>query len=426
MKHGRVLYHASTMLQDLRYAARTLARMRGVAIVAILTLALGIGATTTMFAVVYAALLRPPPFAEPDGLMMLFVTRTTPQEGQVRLRWSVPIAERLDESASSYEATATVTGASIALGGDGAAEQIDGEMVSAGYFGVLRAVPAAGRVFRPEEDTAAGAHPLAIVSDRLWRRRYGADPALVGRTIRINDVALTVIGILPEGFAGVTGKADVWMPRTMAPVLTYADYLVTPQHFVSVVARLRPGVDVARANAELAAIGGRFADAAGRPTRSGARWRSRSAKHGSSRRCGDPRWLLLAAAVCVLLVACVNVTGLLLARARTRRREIAIRLAIGSSRRRLVQQLLTEGLLVAAIAGVCGVVLATGVSTSSRERHRRHRVVQQQLRCGRRRSPRRRSTRACCCSLWRPRSAPRCCSRWCRRSTPRGRTSSRR
>ena len=187
------------MLQDLRYAARSLARMRGVAVVAILTLALGIGATTTMFAVVYAALLRPPPFAEPDGLMMLFVTRTTPQEGQVRLRWSVPIAERLDELASSYEATATVTGASIALGGDGAAEQIDGEMVSHGYFGVLRAVPAAGRVFRREEDTAAGAHPLAIVSDRLWRRRYGADPALVGRTIWINGVALTVIGILPEG-----------------------------------------------------------------------------------------------------------------------------------------------------------------------------------------------------------------------------------
>ena len=228
-------------------------------------------------------------------------------------------------------------------------------------------MPAAGRVFRPEEDTAAGAHPLAIVSDRLWRRRYGADPALVGRTIWINGVALTVIGILPEGFAGVTGKADVWMPRTMAPVLTYSDYLVTPQHFVSVVARLRPGVDAARANAELGAIGGRLGDAAGPP---GAQWGAVALSIGEARVEPAMRrsaWLLLAAAVCVLLVACVNVTGLLLARARTRRREIAIRLAIGSSRRRLVQQLLTEGLLVAAIAGVCGVVLATwGVAIFAR------------------------------------------------------------
>jgi len=348
-----------TLLQDLRYAARSLARMRGVAVVAILTLALGIGATTTMFAVVYAALLRPPPFADPDRLMVLFVTRTTPQDGQVRLRWSVPIAGRLAESVSSYDAIATVTGASIAVSGDGAAEQIDGEMVSAGYFGVLRAVPAAGRVFAAQEDTTSGAHPLAIVSDRLWRRRYHADPALVGRNIRINDVALTVIGIMPEAFAGVTGKADVWMPRTMAPVLTYSDYLITPQHFVSVVARLRPGVDVARANAELAAVGGRFADAA---APADAQWSATALSIGQAR--VDPAMrrsalLLLAAAVCLLLIACVNVTGLLLARARTRRREVAIRLAIGSSRWRLVRQLLTEGLLVAAIAGVCGLVVAT-------------------------------------------------------------------
>jgi len=348
-----------TLLQDLRYAARSLARMRGVAVVAILTLALGIGATTTMFAVVYAALLRPPPFADPDRLMVLFVTRTTPQDGQVRLRWSVPIAGRLAESVSSYDAIATVTGASIAVSGDGAAEQIDGEMVSAGYFGVLRAVPAAGRVFAAQEDTTSGAHPLAIVSDRLWRRRYHADPALLGRNIRINDVALTVIGIMPEAFAGVTGKADVWMPRTMAPVLTYSDYLITPQHFVSVVARLRPGVDVARANAELAAVGGRFADAA---APADAQWSATALSIGQAR--VDPAMrrsalLLLAAAVCLLLIACVNVTGLLLARARTRRREVAIRLAIGSSRWRLVRQLLTEGLLVAAIAGVCGLAVAT-------------------------------------------------------------------
>jgi putative ABC transport system permease protein len=353
-----------TFARDLRYAARTLRRMRGVAVVAILTLAIGIGATTTMFSVVYATLLRPPPFTDPDRLVMLFVTRTTPEEGLVRLRWSVPVASRLDSSVSSYEASATVTGASVAVsstpseGGAIAPEQIDGEMVSAGYFGVLRIAPAAGRVFHPDEDAASGAHPLAIVSDRLWRSRFAADPSIIGRAIRINDVPLTIIGITPPGFSGVTGKAEVWMPRTMAPVLTYSDYLVTPQHFVSVVARLGPHVSLTQANAEVAAIGGRFADAT---APSGSRWSVVALPIGEARVDATLRrsvLLLLAAAVCVLLVACVNVAGLLLARARMRRREIAIRLAIGSNRRRLVQQLLAEGLLIAAIAGVCGTLFA--------------------------------------------------------------------
>jgi putative ABC transport system permease protein len=132
-----------SILQDLRYAVRGFSRARSLALVAILTLALGIGAATTMFSVVYAALLRPLPFAEPDRIVMLFVTRTTPREGRVRVRWSVPAASTLAASVSSYEKVATVTGASIALsGGDGGPEQIDGELVSADYFGVMRVATA--------------------------------------------------------------------------------------------------------------------------------------------------------------------------------------------------------------------------------------------------------------------------------------------
>jgi putative ABC transport system permease protein len=382
------------MVNDLRHAARSLARMRSGAVVAILTLALGIGATTTMFSVVYAALLRPLPFADPERLVMLHVTRATPQDGLVRLRWSMPAALGLVASVSSFESVATVTAASIAVSASPAAtgsaprtgagdlpEQLDGELVSASYFGTLRVAAAIGRIFRPDEDVGAGAHPLAVVSDRLWRRRFAADPALVGQIIRVNDVGLTVIGIMPPGFAGVTGKAEIFLPRTMAPVLTYAEYLTTPQHFISVVARLRAGVSLAQANAELAAIGSRFGPSTSSgqalstssgpdESRPGTIWSVAAIPIGEAR--VDPTLrrsvlVLLAAAGCVLLVACVNVAALLLARARTRRREIAIRLAIGSSRRQLVQALLVEGLLLAAIAGACGTLVAAwGVTLFAR------------------------------------------------------------
>ena len=346
-------------MTNLRYSVRSLRRMGAVAAVAVVTLALGIAATTTMFSAASAALLRPVPFADPDRLVLLFTTRTTPREGVVRSRWSKPLLDRLVQSVASYEAIASFTPSLISISsGIGDPEQIDGEIVSPQYFAALRVTPIQGRTFSPEDDRSAGDAPVAIVSERLWRGRYAADPSLLGGTVRINDVPLTVVGILPAMFAGLSDKAEIWIPRMMAPRLTYAEYLTTPQRFIAAAARLKNGVTLEHANAELTALSAAFAPSG---SVADAKWGAVAERVGDAR--VDPTLrrsvlLLLGAAACVLLITCANVAGLLLARGRMRRRELAVRMAIGSGRARIVRQLLTESLVLAGAAGVCGIVLA--------------------------------------------------------------------
>ena len=333
--------------------------MGGVGVVAVATLALGIAATTTMFSAASAALLRPVPFADPDRLVLLFTTRTTPRDGLVQTRWSRPLLDTLGQSVTSYEAIASFTPTLISIsGGRGEPEQIDGEIVSPEYFTVLRVAPAYGRTFTSEDDRAPGQAPFAILSDRLWRRRYGADPSILGGMVRINDTPLSVVGILPPGFTGLSDKAEIWIPRTMAPRLTYAEYLTTPQRFIAAVARLKDGVTLASANAELAAVSARFPVP---PGEADTKWGAVAERIGDAR--VDPTLrrsvlLLLGAAACVLLITCANVAGLLLVRGRMRARELAVRMAIGSGRARIVRQLLTESLVLAGVAGACGIVLA--------------------------------------------------------------------
>jgi predicted permease len=351
----------TTVVQDLRYAVRMLIRMRGAAVVAIATLALGIAATTTVFSIVYAALLRPLPFADPDRLVLLYVTRTTPRDGLQKMRWSQPEIAALGSKASSLEEVASFTSSRVNLTSNGEPEQIYGEVVTPGYLRILRLAPQIGRTFDADEDLEPGGHPVAVISARLWQRRFGSDPAIIGRSIGINRVSLTIVGVLPATFSGLSGRAELWIPTTMAPRLTYGDYLTTPQHFINLVGRLQPGISLEQAAAELETIGPHVVVAERSPAAEPAAWSATLGPLANARIDAANRrsaLLLLAAVACVLLIACVNVASVLLARARARRREIAVKLAIGAGRAQIVRQLLTESLVLAAIGGACGTLVA--------------------------------------------------------------------
>jgi putative ABC transport system permease protein len=344
-----------TALQDLRFGIRTLARMPGFALTAALTLGIGIAATTTMFSLAYAVLFRPLPFERSSELMLLQVTRTSPRFGTERARWSYPEIQDLPAALTAFESLGSFTLANVNVTGGESNEQLDAEAAASGYFRVVRAPAAAGRVF----DAADEHRPVALISDRLWRRRFGSDPAILGRAIVLNDVPLTIVGVMPPGFAGLTGRADVWFPPPMAAELTYRDYLTTPQHFINVVGRLRPGVSPTQADAEIAARAPRIVrkESSSDPSTV---WGATVRPLASARidpATSRPIVILFAAVACVLLVSCVNIASLLLARGSSRRREVAVRMAIGSSRWRVIRQLLTESALLALLGGFVGLIL---------------------------------------------------------------------
>jgi putative ABC transport system permease protein len=338
-----------TLLQDLRYGARMLFKQPGFTLIAIVTLALGIGANAAIFSVVNAVLLRPLPYKEPERLMVIRETKL-PQFPE----FSVSPGNFLDWKAQNtvFERLVAMNNSSFNLIGTGEPERLRGMFVSDGFFALFGATPQLGRDFLPEEDQP-GRNFVVMLSNGLWQRRFGSDPTIVNQAITLNGQRYTVIGVMPASFRYGGRELDLWTPIAF----TAQQAQNHGGHYLQTVGRLKPGVTVEQARTEMVSIAARLAT------------QYPDANTGWGVKLGPmlefavrdikPALLVLLGAVAfVLLIACANVANLLLARAAGRQKEIAIRTAIGAGRGRIVRQLLTESILLSLAGGAVGLALA--------------------------------------------------------------------
>ena len=343
--------------QDVRYGVRMLVKSPGFTLVAVLALALGIGANTAIFSLVNALLLRPLPYKDPQRIVMLWESNRT----RNNTRNVIAPADFLDwqEQSQSFEQMAQFVDMRFNLTGTGEPEEIPAQAVSTNLFSLLGVEPIKGRTFLPEE-SEPGKDQVVILSYDLWQRRFGGDPSIVGKMVTLDNYNLQIVGVMPAGFKwfvkqnSVTGKpAEIWTPFTISP----SNRQRGQGRYLSAVGRLKPGVTFQQAQAEMNTIASRLEQ---QYAEFNTNWGVtlvplREQLVGEIR---SALWILLGVVGFILLIACANVANLLLARAATRQREMAIRVALGAGRRGIIRQLLTESVLLAGLGGVFGLLLA--------------------------------------------------------------------
>lgn len=372
----------NTLMQDIRYGLRMLAKAPAFTAIAILTLALGIGANTAIFSFTDQVLLRTLPVPNPQQLVVLRSPglhngHTWGDIDDGAQSFSYPMYKALRERATVFSGLLAYRDIDVNVAGHGAMQSAYGALISGNYFQALEVQPALGRVFTSDDETASGANPIAVLSYGYWTRQFGADPSILNKPLIVNGVPLTVVGVARKGFDGIElGE----LPGIFIPVTMKAQMMPTEGHaledhsdfWLPVVGRLKPGISLARAQASLqpvysallkedAKIRGGFGSEGLK------RYTSKplllvSGAHGRlvlQSDAQEPLLILMSMVGLVLLIACANLAGLLVARGEARQREIAVRLAMGAGRGRLVRQLLTESLLIGIAGGAAGIALAS-------------------------------------------------------------------
>jgi putative ABC transport system permease protein len=339
----------SNVQTDVKYGLRILARSRGFTLIAVLALALGIGANTAVFSAIDAVLLRPLPYQDPARLALLWEDAS-----HIGFPKNTPApANYVDWKKQNQVFTdmAALQGMAVNLTGDGAPELVRGNRVTPEFFDVLGVPAALGRTLDARDDRSGD--NIIVIGYGLWQRRFGGDRGVVGRTVRVNDEPYTIAGVMPRGFRFPTPRTDFWMPARFTPEVLAR----RGSHFLTVVARLKPGITWERAESDMTAIAKRLqADYPTTNERVGTVVDPLSEAAVENSRTG--LLVLMAGAGFVLLIACANVANLLLAKAAARRRELAVRAVLGAGRWRLLRQLITESALLAAAGALTGIALA--------------------------------------------------------------------
>jgi putative ABC transport system permease protein len=365
--------------QDIRYGVRLLRHSPVFTAVAVLTLALGIGANTAVFSLTYQVLLQLLPVSHPEELVVLRSPGPrqghTDSDGDGAASFSYPLYKDIRERSSHvFSGLLARNSVSLSVSGLGNTERASGELVSGNYFEVLRVNPALGRVFNPQDETAAGANAVAVLSYGYWTRHFGGDPSVLNKQVNVNGTLLTIVGVSREGFTGVeVGQLpDVFIPITMKQQIEPNSDLLTDRkyHWTNVIGRLRPGLNAAGSEKALEGVFRPLLEAeapleqitpAQMPQFLIRKLLLEDGSRGRlivQRDTREPLIILTAMVGVVLVIACTNLAGLLVARGEARQREIAVRLSLGAGRARLLRQLLTEGLLLGVTGGAVGAVIA--------------------------------------------------------------------